>query len=527
MIRMRKLSITADDFGLTRSVTDAALKAFDRGVLTAVSILPNGDAVGYALAEYEKRRDRLTLSVHLNLTEGPALSLKEEVPLLTDERGMLCHSFVSLWAAYLFASAAKRDALRGQIRRELSAQIRRIREGVQEGSGLRLDGHQHIHMLPFVFDVVLSIAPTCGVSSVRIPQESFFLAPPWRVYVSSNLLKHILLNLLARHNRKKAEAQALAANSFFVGVLHSGCMSTRSLRGGLSRIARIAPSSAVEVLFHPGEERPDAALAQYTKSKRWYSSPWRARELDSLLSPKVKEIVKQFETERGGNPATWWDFWDQEHSIYVSDRHKDIHYDAIARDVLSLLPEKRPLTLLDYGCGDALSTDTFTRNGISVILHDPVPRVRDMVRGRFAGKKGVLIAEKLADAGKAIDVILVHSVLQYLSKDAFAALLPVFRNMLARGGMLVIGDVVPTRSHMIADVRSLLINAWRYGFLVAALYGLVVTFFSGYRALRKRAGFTTYTEGEMLKMLREASFEGKREPSNIGLTPHRMTFTAK
>jgi len=43
----------------------------------------------------------------------------------------------------------------------------------------------------------------------------------------------------------------------------------------------------------------------------------------------------------------WIAFWDSDHSIYVNARHKDVHYRAIAQDVLAYVPEGA--RVLDYG----------------------------------------------------------------------------------------------------------------------------------------------------------------------------------
>src|SRR3989344_3721426 len=71
---IRSVTVCADDFGLSRGITDSILQTVDEGPVTQVSVIPNGEAVEYALAEYRRRSDRLALAVHVNLTEGKPLS---------------------------------------------------------------------------------------------------------------------------------------------------------------------------------------------------------------------------------------------------------------------------------------------------------------------------------------------------------------------------------------------------------------------------------------------------------------------
>ena len=52
----------------------------------------------------------------------------------------------------------------------------------------------------------------------------------------------------------------------------------------------------------------------------------------------------------------WRDYWNQDTPIYVSDRHKVLHYWLIANDIASLIPSPDAV-VLDHGCGEALSAN--------------------------------------------------------------------------------------------------------------------------------------------------------------------------
>ena len=49
----------------------------------------------------------------------------------------------------------------------------------------------------------------------------------------------------------------------------------------------------------------------------------------------------------------WRDFWNGEHSIYVSQRHKWLHYDRVAKDLAGLIVG-RDSVVLDHGCGECI-----------------------------------------------------------------------------------------------------------------------------------------------------------------------------
>ena len=229
--------------------------------------------------------------------------------------------------------------------------------------------------------------------------------------------------------------------------------------------------------------------------------------------------------------SDWRSFWDGEHAIYVSDRHKAVHYQAIADGILEHVAAAglgNDAVVLDYACGEALETRRVAAAVGRLVLCDGAPSVVAKLRERFGGLANVGFAlpedldTELADGST--DLIVVSSLIQYLSRDDLAALLDRFRAKLKPSGRLVIADVIPPDAGMVADVTSLLRNAFRNGYLPAALMGLVATAVSPYRKLRSEIGLATYGEGEMIGLMAGHGFTATRHRPNLGLTPHRMTF---
>jgi len=69
-----RMIINADDFGLCEGVNKAVAEAHNNGVLTSATIMANMPGLDEAV-EIAKSTPRLGVGVHLNLTEGPSLSL--------------------------------------------------------------------------------------------------------------------------------------------------------------------------------------------------------------------------------------------------------------------------------------------------------------------------------------------------------------------------------------------------------------------------------------------------------------------
>ena len=68
-----KIIFHADDYGLSKGITDNILLCHDQGILHRVSLMANGYAYDYACEEL-LQRPNLTGCVHLNLIEGEPLT---------------------------------------------------------------------------------------------------------------------------------------------------------------------------------------------------------------------------------------------------------------------------------------------------------------------------------------------------------------------------------------------------------------------------------------------------------------------
>jgi len=222
----------------------------------------------------------------------------------------------------------------------------------------------------------------------------------------------------------------------------------------------------------------------------------------------------------------WLSFWNSPNRIYVNDHHRDVHYREVALEIRSLVPSPSA-TVLDYGCGEATGADLVAQAASRLLLSDGAPIVREKLAARFAGngKIAVLTPDEVARlAPGTLDMIVLNSVAQYLEPDALDDLLAVFHRLLAPDGRLVVGDVIPPHTSAITEITALMKLAWRNGFIGAALFGLVRTLFSQYRALRSKLGLTHYTETDMLEKLGKAGFRAARRFPNLEHNDQRMTF---
>ena len=117
--------------------------------------------------------------------------------------------------------------------------------------------------------------------------------------------------------------------------------------------------------------------------------------------------------------------------------------------------------------------------------------MRAALAAHFAGKPKIrVIAPEDATAlgTHVLDVIVLHSVAQYLTTNEAAALFALFHHLLKSSRILVVSDVIAPDVQALTDALALLRFGAGNGFLLAALIGLAHARLSNYWRLRTRSG---------------------------------------
>jgi len=225
----------------------------------------------------------------------------------------------------------------------------------------------------------------------------------------------------------------------------------------------------------------------------------------------------------------WIDYYDSTHTIYASKRHRDLHFEMIARDIISYI-SSRDQVVLDYSCGEALSAAKVAQACAMLILAEPAPGVRGRLIARFAPNTKIRV-RSLDDVRKmhqgSVDLVVMFSVAQYMTPIELDAALAVIHRLLKPSGRLVLGDILRPEIGLPTDVYALLRFAAKHGFLKDALTGLLSTALSDYRQLRSSIGLQRYSETDIIAKLASVGFTASRTHQNIGHNPWRMTFVAR
>ncbi len=243
----------ADDYGITLTQAEHILDCRREGRLTGVSLMPNSPCLEQAAARL-KGDDGLHVAVHLNLTEGICLSEPEQIPLLAGPDGRFRRSFLGLF----LVSLRHPRAVRRQIVREFTAQLRRCLP-MLEGRPLRLDGHQHVQMIPAVMAAIRDTLASEGLQAAYLRYSREPLGPYlrhrelWRTYRLDNILKNLVLNAFALWDGRYMKAMGLEKHAV-MGLVLSGNMALEPVRALLPDMERAAAKRGadLELVMHPG-----------------------------------------------------------------------------------------------------------------------------------------------------------------------------------------------------------------------------------------------------------------------------------
>jgi len=266
---LRTLVVTADDVGLHPGMTLGALRAHEQGIVTACSVVANGRALDDAV---ERLRDhpKLDAGIHLTFVGGERpLSPPEQVRSLLGPDGAFLPGFRAFAARYFLGRivAAELEAeLRRQIERLLAAGLKLV----------HANSHQHLHVLPKVFEIVLRIAEEHRIPWVRIPNDPAVRRP------SPRALQIGILNGIGKTARRRLEDDggAIRTTDQTVGVLDAGNLNPLKLHQILGDVEGLA-----ELVCHPGLN-DEALSATYDWGYGW------ERETAALCDAGVRETLR-------------------------------------------------------------------------------------------------------------------------------------------------------------------------------------------------------------------------------------------
>jgi predicted glycoside hydrolase/deacetylase ChbG (UPF0249 family) len=213
-----ELIVNADDFGISRSVNAAVIRAFEMGMIDRTTAIANApffkEACQYSLENGLGHR----IGIHFNLTVGVPLYFEmAHSPIFCSRDGR----FKFPPSSYLYLT----DAQRQVVSNECDCQIERFHDhGLYP---IHLDSHHHVHTEWWVFRAIEPVLKKQGISSVRCSRNIGHSSVPKVVY------KHLFNGYL---KRQKWQAEDYFGRTVDILSL---------------RLPSVNKTSRIEIMVHP------------------------------------------------------------------------------------------------------------------------------------------------------------------------------------------------------------------------------------------------------------------------------------
>lgn len=313
---MDNIDIHADDYALTPNTSRDMLACMEKGLLDSISIVPNMSCFAACMELLYEKIPELPflpkMSVHLDFVEGRCLVGREKAPILVDREEVVMG--LSWGKLFLLSYMPwKRRTVKAQLKLEIRKQLKVVNAAIDRAvataeeagipckqRGMRIDSHQHAHMIPVVWEALAEVIGEEGyeVEYIRNSREILWAfvtrVDLWKTYRAVNFVKNRLLALYSHkverytriHDRKQM---------YLWGLIMSGHMDYDRIKTLYPAIAEKARKDGrtLEILFHPGLTLPEEVTEEMGRSAAtdFYLRPDRHVEMEAV--GRIKKMIRQ------------------------------------------------------------------------------------------------------------------------------------------------------------------------------------------------------------------------------------------
>ena len=269
MTNPQNIIINADDFGISVPCSEKILEVWNAGSLTSISVIVCSPHFEKSMELLHCQKGKLPgVGLHFTLTELFPVALGKGSALVNNKRFKERKQVLYTLMRGLVS--------RGELMEELEAQWEKlIATGIEPD---HIDSHQHIHMYPEVFSVVVEFAARKKVA-VRIVRPRLLLPlKPGITSIAYPVFKNVILRITAFYCIRRYGSNYTLMNSSFASIFDfpEGVPVTPDLYLSIVKGKR---STLLELMIHP------------------YSSDEQLQNLYDYKWEEKKRFLKKAETE--------------------------------------------------------------------------------------------------------------------------------------------------------------------------------------------------------------------------------------
>lgn len=270
---IKKIYFHADDFGRSKLISKNIYKCVQFGIINSISII-----VGFDENYFEKikKHRNLNIKLHLNLTENSKKSLLKKN-----------YSFLKLLLLRFSLNHVEQKRI---IKNEIERQIIYFKNKFKIKK-IQIDSHEHIHVIPWINDIILSLKNKHNIIELRDPFEKYYLVEFIDIIKFNylvNIVKFIIIKFLSIFHKENKKA---LIRKNFTGIVYTGFQNLSSVVKGIR--LNLKNKRALEVLIHPGFTDQRESRLFKKKYFDYYSSKERVNEFLLASSKKIIKILKK------------------------------------------------------------------------------------------------------------------------------------------------------------------------------------------------------------------------------------------
>ncbi len=147
----------------------------------------------------------------------------------------------------------------------------------------------------------------------------------------------------------------------------------------------------------------------------------------------------------------WTSYWENTNiDSAVEQSNAKFYTDAFLKNI----PLQTDFKVMDFGCGSGYVAHALAPAVKEICLWDKSAKFRALAKLRGKDIANLSVLDNFPP-DKSFNLIVVHSVIQYMSAEEFKSLLATWHRALAPGGQLVISDIMPKNHNGFKDLYAM------------------------------------------------------------------------